>query len=103
MMLRIGMVLVVSALASVAQTSPRSVTTDTNRAKPTVEDSLRSAQRQFPPEVWSVRTVRADSVYVKPCVYPALETGSLVVRRCPPANKIALFPSVRLLPNPPSK
>jgi hypothetical protein len=105
MMLRIGMVFVASALASVAQTSPRSVVTDsTGGAKPAVEDLLRSAQKRFPPEVWSVSTdpfsVKASRSH---CVYPVLETRSIEFRRCPPAKKIRLLPPLKPLPKSPAK
>ncbi len=107
MMLRSGVVFVFafSALASVAQVSQRSIVVDsTGAAKPTVEDLLRSAQKQFRPEVWAVR---ADSFLVKPnrsyCVYRAVETRSLVFRPCPPANKVRLLPSLKPLPASPSK
>jgi hypothetical protein len=40
--LRVGMIVAVSALASVAQTSPRSVTPEANRGEATIEDRVRS-------------------------------------------------------------
>ena len=105
MVLRIGLIFAISALASVAQTSPRSVIADSERdAKSAVEDLLRSAQKRFPPEVWSGR---ADSPSVKAtrayCVYPVLETRSLAFRRCPPMNNIRFIPSMKPLPDSPAK
>jgi hypothetical protein len=105
MILRISMVFVICALASVAQISPRVVTADSERgANPPPEDLLRSAQKRFRPEVWSVP---GDSLSVKPkspyCIYPSLETQSIVFRRCPPANRKRLLPTLKLLPNSPAK
>lgn len=105
MALRVGLIFAISALESVAQTSPRSVLAGSERdAKSAVEDQLLSAQKRFPPDVWSGR---ADSDYVKPtrayCVYPVLETRSLAFRRCSPTNKLRLLPSMKPLPESPAK
>ncbi len=105
MMLRIAVVFAFSAIACVAQISQRSVIVDSRGGvKPTVEDLLRSARKQFLPELWAVRV---DSFSLKPnrsyCVYPAVETRSLVFRPCPPANKIRLLPPLKPLPYSPSK
>lgn len=104
-MLRIGLIFAISALASFAQTSPRpAVAESEGSAKPAVEDPLRSAQKRFRPEIWSGRS---ESPSVMPtrsyCVHPGLETGSLTFRRCSPANKIRLLPSMKPLPNSPSQ
>ena len=100
MVLGFGLILAISALACVAQTSPLSVSSGADKAaKLADEDGLRSAQRRFPPELWSTG---AQSPSVQPtrsyCVYPPLESRSLAFRRCSPAKKMRLLPSMQLLP-----
>jgi hypothetical protein len=105
MVLRIGLVFAISALASVAQTSPRPVVPESERgAKPAVENPLQSAQKRFRPEIWSERS---ESPFVMStrsyCVYHEFETRSLALRRCSPANKIRRLPLMKRSPDSPAK
>jgi uncharacterized protein (DUF433 family) len=103
--LRIAFVFAISALESVAQTSPRSVVDESKtEANTAVEDRLRSAQKRFRPEIWSGRSEPPSAIPTRSyCVYPELETRSLAFRRCSPANKIRLLPSMKILPDSSSK
>jgi hypothetical protein len=105
MVLRVAVILAVSALASLAQTSHRPVISDAERrTNPAEEDLLRSQQKRFPPEVWSERAESRSTGRIRSyCVYPSLEIRSIAFRRCSKRNKILLFPSLKLSPKSPAQ
>src|SRR5687768_13984596 len=95
MVLRIGLILTMFALACVAQTAPPLVGSHAEWGPNlATEDLLRSAQKRFRPEVWSGSTdspsgQRTRSSY---CVYPSIEARSVAIERWSPTNKIRLLP-----------
>jgi hypothetical protein len=102
---KIVWILAFSALTAIAQTVPRSgIAGSETRGPEPVKERLLSAQKQFPPDVWSDRE-RSISVLPRrsSCVYPQIDTRSIVFRRCTPTQKIRLLPSIKPLPDSPPK
>ena len=86
-MVRIGLMLMVWALGSLAQTPSRAET-----------------QRRFPPEVWAAKADSA-SLRKKPsyCVERNFQSRSLAFRKCEQKKPLRLLPTTVVLPKTPAK